>query len=295
MWQPLSSPLLAAMVLVIAGAGGPARAQEVDEPEGDRPPRPAPELRITAPQFDRWAFGADGDARTARTLFEARLKSRVGYIDHLCGLTPHQSRKLVVAGRGDIKRFFDRVEEMRNEVALAAADRNRLIRVVREVQLLSRDARTRLFGDDSLLAKNLATTLDSAQLARYQWRRDEDRLSRHQARVEWVARTLSKSLFLSEPQRLQLLVVLLEETCPPRGFGPSDYYGIIFQASRIAESKLRPIFDDAQWAGLRREFDAAKRQERTLRDSGYLPDDRPRWDSVRGGRGRGRHQAGATG
>ena len=84
-------------------------------------------------------------------------------------------------------------------------------------------------------------------------------------------------------QRLRLFAVLLAETRPARRSGPSDYYAIMFQVSRIPVEKLRPIFDETEWRLLRLEFDAARRQEPMLRESGLLPEDRPAWDTVRRG------------
>ena len=46
----------------------------------------------------------------------------------------------------------------------------------------------------------------------------------------------------------QLAELLLKETRPPRKFGDApDVALVLFQASRIPEAKIRPIFDDAQW------------------------------------------------
>ena len=42
--------------------------------------------------------------------------------------------------------------------------------------------------------------------------------------------------------------LLLRETRPPRRFGNApDVALVLFQASRLPEAKLRPIFDYAQW------------------------------------------------
>ena len=95
--------------------------------------------------------------------------------------------------------------------------------------------------------------------------------------------TLQKGLSLSDGQRIRILCVLLEETRPPRRFGPIDYYGIMYQASRIPESRLRPIFSDREWDAFRREIDEARRREGELRESGYLPeeDDQPDRETAR--------------
>ena len=65
------------------GSGGPAAADGFGSPTAT---------------LDQWLFGAGGDAASARQLGEARLKSRIGYIDQVCGLTAAQRKKLDLAG-----------------------------------------------------------------------------------------------------------------------------------------------------------------------------------------------------
>ena len=60
-------------------------------------------------EFNILAFG-HGDPDGARRRLESRLKSRIEQIDRVCKLTPEQRNKLNVAGRGDIKRAFARIE-----------------------------------------------------------------------------------------------------------------------------------------------------------------------------------------
>ncbi len=275
-------PLIAATWACFC-AGPPASAQESDEPEEDAPaapPVPRRVVRIPDRQFERWLFGIDGNAETARRIAEARLRSRIGFIDQLCGISREQSKKLELAGRGDLKHFFDHVQEMRERCRAAEDDIVRLRRIVEEAQDQGKVFRQQLFNDESMFAKTLRTTLDAEQSVRYLKRWNEPRLLRHQSRVEWVSRTLQKNLALSEGERLRLLAVLLEETRPPRDSGPADYYGILFQASRIPENKLRSILDETEWRLLLLEFEEARRRQPMLRESGLLPEDPPAWESA---------------
>jgi hypothetical protein len=280
MWRRFTFLLLVATISTSLVADRPAHAQGGAEEQEEKP---APALgrgravQVSDRQFDRWIFASDGGADSARMLTESRLKSRIGYVDHLCGLNQIQRKKLEVAGRGDIKRFFDRVEEKRNQLHHGEMRQAELIQEMTEVQKMGRDYRSTIFNDRSMFGKVLGMSLDREQADRYRRNWDDARLSRHQSRVEWVALTLQKNLLLSDGQRVRLVSVLLEETRPPQRFGPSDYYGIIYQASRLPETRLRPIFAEAEWRALQREFDEAKRQERVLKDFGYLPagDDQP--------------------
>ena len=60
-------------------------------------------------QFDSWVFGNIGSANAgvARNKLDSLLTLSVEDLERSCGLTPVQKKKLMLAGRGDIKRFFD--------------------------------------------------------------------------------------------------------------------------------------------------------------------------------------------
>jgi hypothetical protein len=280
---------LSAMLSGSPGTDRPARAQDGAELLAPDPARMPGKviIRVSHRELDRWVFASDGDADSARMLSESRLRSRINDIDHLCGLNPDQRKKLEAAGRGDIKRFFDRVESKRESLCIAEGlPADELRQGMIEVRKLGDEYRVFPFDDRSMFGKVLGLALDREQAERYRRGRDDDRLSRHQSRLRWVAQTLQKDLSLSDDQRVRFLCVLLEETRPPRRFGPSDYYGIMYQASRLPEARLSPIFAEVEWRAIRREFEDARRQEGALEESGSLPDgdDRPARDAPRGGR-----------
>src|SRR4051812_343244 len=274
MWGRFGSLLLAATVLALAGTGQLARAQ--DEPELEQAEEPPLQrvYTITDEQFDRVLFGARRDRDTARSLLESRLKSRIESLNRLYGITKDERKKLELAGRGDIKRFFDRVEETRKQLQLATTDRIQFSRAVEELHALSRHYESGIFHEESMSSKTLKKILRQNPGIPTEKDRGGKRIRLYQSRVEWVVLTLQKSLFLSDPQRHQLLTLFLEETHPPRRFGPYDYHGIILQASALPEAKLKPIFDDTQWRALLREFEGAKRMKQSLQDEGYLPGER---------------------
>jgi hypothetical protein len=305
MWRRWGLILLTASAAMSLVADRPAAAQEADEPADEAaaqaPPVRRRAVRYSDRQIDRWLFDKDGDAGTARRLGEARLRSRIAFIDQVCGLSRDQCRKLEVAGRGDIKLYFDQIEELRAKIRLGEDNIDRLAQMAVDVRQQGAMLRLELFGDQSKLSKVLRATLDPEQFTRYERRWDENLLLRHQSRVEWVCLTLQKNLALGEGERVRLLAVLLEETRPPRAFGRWDHYGIMYQASYIPEDKLRPIFlRPSDWRSLRTQFDEARRQESMLRESGALPEDRPAWETVRahppeGKRAPGGHASGSMG
>ena len=102
----------ACTALLIAGIAPGARAQADDDPEEIAPQaQPQPAFTINEVNFNQWAFGGRGDANTIRQRLDSVLTLKVEEVERACSLTEAQSKKLRLAGRGDIKRFSDRVDE----------------------------------------------------------------------------------------------------------------------------------------------------------------------------------------
>ena len=85
---------------------------------------------------------------------------------------------------------------------------------------------------------------------------------------------LDNAVGLTADQRRRLSKLLVEETRPPKKFGPHDYHG------RDAPGRpgsprpsSSPIFNDAQWRLIGRQFDQARGMEPFLRKNGFLPDE----------------------
>ncbi len=111
-------------VTVRVGGERPMRTITVERPvpddEGDDPPpvRPARHLDLNSmvverENFDRWVFVDGRSEEERRRYLEEILRSRVEVAAVLHDLTAAQRAKLRLAGMGDIKRFFDQVEDRR--------------------------------------------------------------------------------------------------------------------------------------------------------------------------------------
>jgi len=268
----LTGRLLAAMALAFAATGPSARAQR-DVPEietEEAAPRPRP-IVVSDQQFDRWVFGvfgADGFRRRA----ELSLTSHLNDVDRICPLTAVQKNKLLLAGRGDIKRYFDHVEAARIKIHDQSIDRVEVQAILQEFQRRAPNSRPELFGEKSLFSKSLKNTLTAEQFGRYQKVTRDGSVARHRTTITWVVAVMDNTLRLSEEQHRQLEELLAKETRPPKRFGEYDYYGLMFQVSRLPMEKLRPIFDDVQWGTLERQLAFAVRLEPTLKEGGFVPD-----------------------
>jgi hypothetical protein len=266
--------LLAAIVSGVVGAGHSARAQDDLEPEEEVQPQ-LPQQHVfvvNEPQFNQWAFGNAGNLDSVRDRLDSLLTLMIQDVDRTCGLSEAQKAKLRLAGRGDVKRFFDRVEEKRRKFQGTRHNQNDVGTIVQEIRTLGITLNAGLFGDDSFFSKTLRKTLSEEQAARYEEALRQKRQSRYRARVDSVVAMLGNTAGLSTRQRRRFAEVLLEETRPPRNYGRQDYYVVLLQAAKLPEAKIRPIFDDAQWRLLSRQFAQAKAMERNLKDNGYVPE-----------------------
>ena len=267
---------LAAMALTLVGFGRPARSQNrsrsvvIDEEGAD--------AAIAQELFERNEVIArfEGDEKARRQRLESTLRSRVDSLARTYRLSEPHKKKLLVAGQGDIKRYFDSVEDTWAKLDDVGNEPDKTRETISELDRLGRIYRSGMFKKGSIFAKTLDKILSDTQTTNDKKEIQERHQQRFRATLTWMAGTLELTMKLSAHQRRQLERVLIEETRAPEAFGSYDYYGLIFQASRIPEAKLKPIFDDDQWQALTAQFQEASRMEKTLKDGGFIPlDEKP--------------------
>ena len=223
--------------------------------------------------FDRQIFGDMEGEEATRLQFESALTKRVDELGRDANLTDAQKKKLRAAGHGDIKRFLDRVAEARERFRGRLIQAGRVRLVLDDVAPLRVDRAALLKVEGPVFTRVLSRTLtDDDQNTMDEAARD--RLAfRHRADVRWTAVLLARSLGLVDDQRRRLEALLQARAVPPRRFDAHDYmdYAIVmYQAARIPEREMRPIFDDLQWRVLRQEFAAARQWDLYLRRGGFF-------------------------
>lgn len=230
---------------------------------------------VRAQELNRLFLGPQGlnRLRDLRVRFESALRSRIKDLDRLPDVSEAQKKKLALAGRVDIERYVDRLQDFENKLAMRGNDRAELVKVFQEIEGLQRLASQDLFGDGSYYTKVLARTLTDRQIARLKEIERKMALERHDGTLRWVLETWDQALKLSADQRQRLDLLLHEQTRPPRKYGEYDYYGVLLQLSRLPEPTLKMHFSDAQWALVSKHMDAARGLEETLKKGGYLPKD----------------------
>jgi hypothetical protein len=202
----------------------------------------------TDENFDQWIFNQDRNAAGARRRLDSSLTVHIEAIDRTSQLTDAQRKKLQLAGRGDLKRFFDRYETVKQKFHLLKDDEQKMQREIwQDISPLQMSMQAGLFDGDSLFYKSLRNTLSSEQWAKYDAVERERVEFSHRTSIVQAVAGWEQNMPLRAAQRRELIALLTKETKPPRKLTPYGNTWVLFQLGRLPQEKLKPIFDDMQW------------------------------------------------
>ena len=246
-----------------------ARAQD-DWDAVEKPANQPAVNHFQLPPFDQWVLGGRSPAQVRQTLL-SHASMRLDLLSRSYNLTDPQRKKLELAARGDIKRFFRQADEVRSKFDELKNDQQKLNEIVQAIQPLQMKIQGSFFNDDSLLYKAIKTTFIGEQAEKFEGHEQERRRFVYEANIAIALVTLERGVPLREEQRKQFTQLLLEETKPPRSFGRQAVYAVFYQASTIDEDKLSQIFDRAQWKAIQRLLRTAEAMDANLKRNGFQP------------------------
>ncbi len=277
LFHNLGRLLTAVTILAVLGFGQAARAQDDEDEEPAKVVPMNNVFIVNNAQFDQWVFGNIGMAneRVARDKLDSLLILNVEDLERTCGLTPIQKKKLTLAGRGDIKRFFDRVEDLRKKFDKSKNDQNLFGLMWQDIQALQAIFQAGLLGEGSIFAKTLKSTLSPDQVASHENVVHDRLMYRYWARVDLAMELLNNTVGFTDDQRQRLVKLLTEETKPPKRLGQNDYYAVLYMLASLPEAKVKPIFEESQYRNLKRQFDQARGLGVWLKQNGFIPDEAP--------------------
>ncbi len=130
--------------------------------EGDDPPPAQPVGRfnwnmamLDRDNFDRWLFPHEQSETARQEHLRDILDAKIGVAASAHKLTDLERAKLRLAGRGDIKRFFDEVQKRKDQFETDRKNFNTGLEALRRLDALSPTYRDGPFGPGSLFAKTL--------------------------------------------------------------------------------------------------------------------------------------------
>lgn len=222
----------------------------------------APVVAVEIDEIEAVVYGNRKPDVAHQSLRDA-LRRDIERFDERYALTRKQRHKLELAGRRDLKRFFDRVEMLKARKKQTGFDANTYWPTAWELHQIQRRPNTELFGEKSMLAKTLHHILTPEQVAQYEKKT-------YRTRVEWAVGILHSRLVLETDQRKNLVDLIVEDTAPLKRYGDFDYDAIMYQLSGIPPKTLRSVLNDDQCRALDLRFKQARRMKGVLVSEGYV-------------------------
>jgi hypothetical protein len=263
---------IAAALTVAAGLCAPNAAISSED---DTEPPPVADLAIDAfaideSNFDQWIFQGSGSSTAGKARMDAYLKLKIEELTRVCELSELQKKKLTLAARGDMKRFFDQVEVVRKKFQAVKNDRNGFNQIWQEISPLQQKQQIGLFGDSSMFAKTLQKTLTEEQLVSYRKVTEDRRRYRFRASIEVALVNLGNTVALRHDQHQALVKLIVDESALPHSFGQFDEHLVTYAMSKIPAAKLKAIVDDRQWKLLQPHLNQGRGMEAFLAQQGVI-------------------------
>lgn len=223
-------------------------------------------------QFDSWIFEQHGNENGAREALESKIDLEIRRIEQSLVLSEDQKNRVRLGGRGDIKRFFNRVAHARNEFRELELDQNNINEAYQLAMPLQQELAVGLFEDGSLFAKVLRTTLAAEQRQLLQERESSRRKQTIEAYAKSYVTQLEMQLPMTAAQRDQLLALANEKI----GKVTPDSLHLIhlmqYHMSQLPEEELEEIFDAGQLNVFRKVKARHAAMAPFLRQQGLLDD-----------------------
>ena len=253
-------------------AFGQVRGRDVLIVEPDAPVVVQETFEINQATFDQWIYGNRLRNGTALDYLESVLAVKFAEVDRACTLAEPQKQRLMLAGHGDIKRFHDRVAEVHADFERYKRDQARMNELFQQTIPLATALNAGLFGDGSIFAKAIGTTLTPEQAEQYRVALRSKARYRHKARVLLALANLDAAVGFSSDQQERFAAAILAATTPiEKPAGPYETNIILLKIAQVPESQVRSIFNDDQWKLLQDQFVQARAMEPFLKANGHIP------------------------
>lgn len=229
---------------------------------------------ITMDQFDRWIFNRMSTEDKARESLKSRIDLEIAHLERIASLTEEQKSMIRLAGKGDIKRFFDDVHVARRKfIELGDVNQNQVNEAYQLASPLAQRLSAGLFGPESLLKKVAATVPGPEQAALIRAREIARRKSQTKVAIKTYVALLGRRMPLSASQREQLINLIEEKVELKNPMSRYSTQVIDYRLSQLPEEPIREIVDENQWDVLEKSFSQAVAMKAMLKQQGELDDD----------------------
>ncbi|MCG8648238.1 MAG: hypothetical protein MI861_00305 [Pirellulales bacterium] len=252
------SPLMAALLLVTP----PRSAVAVDVVMFQQDL-----IQFTEQSFIQNIFRNQQSFASARKHCEQALKVQIDFVENSVTLTDQQRRKLELAGRGDIHRFFTDVQRVKRGIKFGGIPRDQWQQVWQKTQPLQARYSAGLHGSNSLFAKTISAALEPSQRETFAATKRKREQAIYEDNIRMALSMLDRKVPLTRRQRLTVTELMLKETSPPTFYGEASmhFYVVLFQMTQVPQDELKSIFADNEWQVVDGMLRQAKAMEHTLK------------------------------
>jgi len=226
-------------------------------------PVQAQQVNIGIEQFERWIFQNVSNAEQARMTLASAIELEIARIEQVTPLLEPQKERLRLAGQGDIKRFYDRVERARQEFRELEGnvDQNNIGKIHAITVPLSQDIQKGLFGSKSLFKKVVLTTVNEQQAVTMRAEEKRQQRVRMENAIKVFIAQTGRQMPLTAIQRESLLKLAMDDLDHVEAKGIYATYLMTYRLSELPREKFQAIFDEAQMKA----FDKTLRQPRAMK------------------------------
>lgn len=234
----------------------------------------AQNFNIDIAQFDQWIFSNMQSPENARRLLADRVEMEIHRIGLATELHESQKEKIRLAAKGDIKRFFDKVEEAHRKFEAMQAEgrigQNDINEIYQLAMPLQQQLNSGLFGGDSFMQKVSRAGVNEQQAEELRRREQERQERQTESLIAYVIANLNRQIPMLSEQRQQLSDLLNENV---KVKAPSAQYAthvVMIRFSELPREKISAILDAPQLKAIEKHFDQAVAMKQHLKTMGLL-------------------------
>ena len=185
----------------------------------------------------------------ARKKCEDSLQAELEHVAAAMKLGPEQMKKLELAGRIDIHRFFEEYKAIKRTLPFGTVNRDQWQATFGKAQEAVGPLRERftsgLHGEDSLFMKAIHSTLGESQRRKLASAMADQALETYRNQIRVTLALLDRRTPMTEDQRSRILDLMVRKTEPIRG----DAYFQMKVLTRMGqvEEELRQILTPEEW------------------------------------------------
>lgn len=228
------------------------------------------EFVIDRSTLESWIFQQAGDAGSGKRAMEAEINLRINRLEQYAKLSDIQRQQLKLAAQGDVKRFYDQVEEVICKVEKMKLNQGNFNEAYQLTIPLQTTLRNGIFGPSSLFHKVSRSVISGEQRERYEAAEQNRIKLRGDAFLKATIRKIGQEIPLTAKQHQQLFELASPGFKEPGvEYHYKELYASIYLVN-LPEDSLAQILDAEQLRELKKRKEQMDPMMRFLIDQGLI-------------------------